>query len=95
MTGLKGYAKYDSSNQIDALFSYLGLTEHQHKSSKSLSGGQKRKLSVALALVGSPRVLFLDEPTSGMDPDSRRSVWSLLKRAKRNRVIVLVCVSSE
>ena len=52
-------------------------------------GGQKRKLSVALALVGNPKLLLLDEPTSGMDVASRREMWSLLQRKKKGRATIL------
>ena len=55
----------------------------------SLSGGQKRKVSVCIALLGDSRVVFLDEPTAGMDPASRRSTWALLERAKAGRLIIL------
>eukprot|EP00636_Phaeomonas_parva_P002754 CAMPEP_0118878728 /NCGR_PEP_ID=MMETSP1163-20130328/18636_1 /TAXON_ID=124430 /ORGANISM="Phaeomonas parva, Strain CCMP2877" /LENGTH=107 /DNA_ID=CAMNT_0006814657 /DNA_START=23 /DNA_END=342 /DNA_ORIENTATION=- len=54
-----------------------------------LSGGQKRKLSVAIALIGGSEVVILDEPTSGMDPYSRRSTWQVLQRNKHGRVILL------
>lgn len=59
------------------------------KASKTLSGGQKRKLSVAMALIGNSKVVFLDEPTSGMDPYSRRMIWNLLRNYRENRVIIL------
>ncbi|RUS70602.1 hypothetical protein EGW08_021637, partial [Elysia chlorotica] len=55
----------------------------------NLSGGQKRKLSVAIALIGDPKLIFLDEPTAGMDPFSRRRLWTLLKKRKEGRVILL------
>ncbi|XP_077184465.1 cholesterol transporter ABCA5 [Paroedura picta] len=55
---------------------------------KKLSGGQKRKLSIGFAILGDPKVLLLDEPTAGMDPCSRHTVWSLLKSKKANRVTV-------
>mmetsp|Transcript_22435 Transcript_22435/g.36763 ORF Transcript_22435/g.36763 Transcript_22435/m.36763 type:complete len:908 (-) Transcript_22435:925-3648(-) len=67
----------------------VGLTEKTNVISKNLSGGMKRKLNVAMALIGGPRVVFLDEPTSGMDPFSRRSTWDMLKRAKERRVLIL------
>ena len=56
---------------------------------KTLSGGMKRRLNVAMALIGNPRIVFLDEPTSGMDPTSRRQIWSVLEKKKEGRVIVL------
>ena len=60
----------------------VGITEKRDTRAKELSGGQKRKLSVAVALIGDPKVIFLDEPTSGMDPFSRRHLWSLLKETQ-------------
>ena len=56
---------------------------------KSLSGGQKRKLSVAIALMGDSELVLLDEPTSGMDLTARRELWNMLKDEKQNRVIIL------
>ena len=56
----------------------------------NLSGGTKRKLALAMSLVGNPEVLFLDEPTSGLDPGSRRNFWHILKQLKsKNRAILL------
>ena len=55
----------------------------------TLSGGQKRKLSVAIALIGDSKLVVLDEPTSGMDTTSRRKLWDMLKRAKKSRIILL------
>ena len=53
-----------------------------------LSGGQKRRLSVCVSLIGSPRVLVLDEPTTGVEPLSRRHIWNALKRRRRDRLIL-------
>jgi ATP-binding cassette subfamily A (ABC1) protein 3 len=67
----------------------VGLTEKVHTYSGNLSGGQKRKLSLSMALIGDSRAIFLDEPTSGMDPYSRRSTWNMLQSARSGRVIIL------
>ncbi|CAJ1947143.1 unnamed protein product [Cylindrotheca closterium] len=67
----------------------IGLTDYLGTASKALSGGNKRKLSVAIALSGDPDVLILDEPTSAMDPHSRRAVWELLRAKKKGRVTLL------
>uniref|UniRef100_K3WG92 ABC transporter domain-containing protein n=1 Tax=Globisporangium ultimum (strain ATCC 200006 / CBS 805.95 / DAOM BR144) TaxID=431595 RepID=K3WG92_GLOUD len=67
----------------------VGLTEKRHVLSHALSGGMKRKLSLAIALLGDSRVVFLDEPTSGMDPYSRRSTWELIQNNRRERVMIL------
>ena len=65
------------------------LTEHKHKLGKEMSGGMKRKLSLAMAIVTQPKVLILDEPTSGLDIESRRQVWELIKRLKVGRSIIM------
>ena len=56
----------------------LGLGMHRLKASGTLSGGNKRKLCVALAMLGNPPIIFLDEPSAGMDPESRRFMWSVV-----------------
>ena len=67
----------------------VGLTEKVHTKAGELSGGQKRKLSLCLALVGQVKTVILDEPTSGMDPYSRRSTWNILQDARRGRTMIL------
>jgi ABC-type multidrug transport system ATPase subunit len=67
----------------------VGLTEKAGARVSALSGGMKRKLSVCLAFLGGSKVVFLDEPTSGVDPYSRRSMWNMLQNAREGRVIVL------
>ena len=56
---------------------------------KNLSGGSRRKLSVAIALIGGSKLVLLDEPTSGMDLSARRKLWNMLKNYKNNRIIIL------
>jgi len=65
------------------------LTEKLDNEVSKLSGGMKRKLSTAIALLGDSKVVFLDEPSSGLDPLSRRQLWDLLKKKKKGRVIIL------
>lgn len=61
----------------------------------ALSGGQKRRVSLGISLIGSPEVVFLDEPTTGLDPETRRLMWQLVERSKAGRVIVLTTHSME
>jgi ABC-2 type transport system ATP-binding protein len=70
---------YPSPMDVDAVLELAGLTEKARSRVKKLSGGQQRRLDVAISLVGDPRVLFLDEPTTGFDPSARRSAWEMLK----------------
>lgn len=74
---------------LDEYVEAVKLTAVQHHYVSTYSGGMKRRLSVAIALIGDPRVVFLDEPTTGMDPLSRRHVWNLIQSEKKRRVIVL------
>lgn len=67
----------------------LELPDKRHAPSSTLSGGMKRKLSCAIAIIGGSRVVILDEPTSGMDPAARRATWDLLTRFKPGRTMIL------
>lgn len=75
--------------QTEELIEAIDLTEKRDTFAKNLSGGQKRKLSLAIALIGGSSVIMLDEPTSGMDLTARRRVWDMLRNYKRNRIIIL------
>lgn len=67
----------------------IDLTTVKGQISKTLSGGQKRKLSVAIAMIGDSKIVMLDEPTSGMDTTSRRKLWEMLKKNKSGRIVIL------
>ena len=75
--------------EITKVIKDFGLKEKRYTQAKNLSGGQKRKLSIAIALVGGSSVIFLDEPTSGMDITSRRNLWNVLKRCLNGKIIIL------
>ncbi len=66
---------------VDEALADVGLTGHADVRVRSLSGGERRRLDLTLALLGRPRVLVLDEPTTGLDPESRRGVWALVRRS--------------
>ena len=81
---------YASSVPPDQLIEALDLGERRNAQTRQLSGGQRQRLSVALALVNDPELVFLDEPTTGMDPAARRSLWELVRglRAKGRTVLL-------
>ncbi|MGQ9922011.1 MAG: ABC transporter ATP-binding protein [Desulfobacca sp.] len=76
--------------QIEALLSYVDLQERRDSLVKQLSGGMKRRVMVARALLHKPRILFLDEPTVGLDPTIRRRLWSLLKRIQQDGTTIFL-----
>jgi len=78
--GLYGITGPDARTRAQELLQLLGLTEAADRRTKTYSGGMKRRLDLATALVHSPQVLFLDEPTTGLDPASRLTVWDEVRR---------------
>ena len=81
---------YYRSIPTDELLDLVSLTEKQNSFYRTLSGGQKQRVAMALALVNDPVVLFLDEPTTGLDPQARRNVWSIITDLRnRGKTIIL------
>jgi ABC-2 type transport system ATP-binding protein len=81
---------YRQRKTVDEVISLVELGEKRDARVGNLSGGQKQRLAIACALVGDPEILFLDEPTTGLDPQSRRSLWDLITRFRESgRTIVL------
>ncbi|QED47757.1 ABC transporter ATP-binding protein [Cytobacillus dafuensis] len=81
---------YNNQVSIPALIEDMLLTDKSKNRIKSLSGGQKQRLAIALALVHDPKIIFLDEPTTGLDPQARRTLWDIIIRLKeRGKTIVL------
>ena len=70
---------YASPRDVDDVLELVGLTEKGDERVKTLSGGQKRRLDLGIALVGDPDLVFLDEPTTGFDPAARRSAWEMIR----------------
>jgi ABC-2 type transport system ATP-binding protein len=82
-------AYYDDPDDPQRLLDLVGLREAEHTLVRRMSGGQRQRLSLALALVGRPTLVFLDEPTAGLDPRARATTWDLV-RDLRNRGVTVV-----
>ncbi|MDP9220417.1 MAG: ABC transporter ATP-binding protein [Actinomycetota bacterium] len=81
---------YPASRDPDEVIEAVGLTEQRGKRAGALSGGQRRRLDVALGIVGRPELLFLDEPTTGFDPQARRAFWELLSSLRAEGTTMLL-----
>jgi ABC-2 type transport system ATP-binding protein len=81
---------YDQGLDPDAVLQEVSMTEKAHAQVGKLSGGQKQRLAVACALVGNPELLFLDEPTTGLDPQSRRQLWDILRNLRAQGRTILI-----
>lgn len=89
MGGIHGLDRETVKKRSDELLEMMGLANRAKEQVRKYSGGMKRRLSIAMALVSDPQVLFLDEPTLGLDPQSRRSIWEYIAGLKGNKTIVL------
>ncbi len=86
---MKGLSDSDANHEVKHMMEILELTEQKDTRPENLSGGQKRKLCIAMAVIAQSKVIFLDEPSSGVDPYSRRKIWAALQSLKKGRVIIL------
>nr|XP_031536281.1 retinal-specific phospholipid-transporting ATPase ABCA4 isoform X1 [Vicugna pacos] len=86
---LKGRSWEEAQLEVEAMLEDTGLHHKRNEEAQDLSGGMRRKLSVAIAFVGDAKVVVLDEPTSGVDPYSRRSIWDLLLKYRLGRTIIM------
>ncbi|XP_047223624.1 retinal-specific phospholipid-transporting ATPase ABCA4 isoform X2 [Girardinichthys multiradiatus] len=86
---LKGRTPEEAQTEVENMLLDLELPHKRDEEAQNLSGGMQRKLSVAMAFVGGSKVVILDEPTSGVDPYSRRSIWDLLLKYKTGRTVIL------
>ena len=90
---LKGVESNQEEKAVNKALESVSLEKLRNSLARTLSGGEKRRLSIAIALCGNPSVVFLDEPTTGLDPELRRLIWNIINDAKVGKAIVLTTVS--
>lgn len=88
LTHFAGY--YPNARDVDEVIAAVGLQEKQKTLIRKLSGGQRRRVDVALGIIGRPELLFLDEPTTGFDPEARRQFWELIRSLKADGTTILL-----
>ena len=81
---------YSNPRDVEEVIHSVGLKEKESALIRNLSGGQRRRLDVALGIIGNPELIFLDEPTTGFDPEARRAFWSLIKQLRNDGATILL-----
>jgi ABC-2 type transport system ATP-binding protein len=81
---------YSNPRDVEEVINSVGLKEKEHSLIRNLSGGQRRRLDVALGIIGNPELIFLDEPTTGFDPEARRAFWSLIKSLRSDGATIVL-----
>ncbi len=89
IAGIYGISKNVISDKVEEMITVFNLSEVRKKKARLLSGGMQRRLSIAMALITDPEILFLDEPTLGLDVIARRELWSNIKKLKEKTTIIL------
>ena len=89
MAKIHGYGKEAAAKRAGEMIGTFGLGDYEKSAARTLSGGWKRKLSIAMALISEPKVLFLDEPTLGLDVIARRELWRTVEKLKGTMTIIL------
>ena len=89
MCGVHGFGKEKTKERIDLLAEEFNLTEIFNQKAGTLSGGWQRRLSIAMALIGEPKILFLDEPTLGLDVIARSELWDSIRKRKGKMTVIL------
>ncbi|KAG0015592.1 hypothetical protein BGZ80_009768 [Entomortierella chlamydospora] len=92
---IKGVAPEQIKEAVEQMTNEMGLAELGDKSAKTFSGGNKRRLSLAMAVIGCPKVVFLDEPTTGVDVSIRQLIWNSIRKLKRTSCVILTTHSME
>jgi len=87
---IKNVPKNQIKAEIDRLLSKFDLTQFQHLPASQLTSGWKRKLNIATALINDPKIIIMDEPTSGMDPVTRREYWEIIRKLKEEKKTILL-----
>lgn len=95
LSKIKGVADSEIDRTVDELLEAVNLKDVKKARTCTFSGGMKRRLSVAISCIGDPKIVFMDEPTTGMDPVSRRQVWNLIQELKNKRYVILTTHSME
>ncbi len=89
VAGIYGNNKFDTKKKAEEMITSFGLSDIAKSRAKTLSGGWQRRLSIAMALISEPQILFLDEPTLGLDVLARRELWNIIRKLKGKVTIIL------
>ena len=89
IAGIYGISKKEIPYKVNEMIRIFDLTEIRKKKAKLLSGGMQRRLSIAMALITEPEILFLDEPSLGLDVIARRELWNIIRKLKKKSTIIL------
>lgn len=92
---IKGIQQEDVDKKVDEALADVMLTKFANFKITELSGGMRRRVSIAISLVADPKIIFLDEPSTGLDPENRRQLWDILVKIKGKKAIVLTTHSME